>query len=101
MDIVPINGHLLIKPKVHETLLPTEKGTYEEIGEVIMVSERIQGTINFPVQLGEIPSVGDEVYFDSWLSAKYPTGKDNEFFYLVPFKDVRAIKRNENNKVSE
>jgi hypothetical protein len=39
------------------------------------------------------PRCGDEVFFDSWLSSKYPTGKGDEYFYLVPFKDIRATRR--------
>ena len=99
--IKPINGHLLIKPKVHRTLLPTgERDVYEEIGIVIGVPGEIEGTIEFPVLGDEIPEIGDEVYFDKWLSAKFPTGEGDEFFWLVPFKDVRAIKRHEENKIS-
>ena len=80
--ITPINGHVLIEPLVHQTYLPTEKGTFEEVGTVIETAEGIIGI-----------EKGTKVFFDSWLSSKYPTGKDDEFFYLVPFKDIRAIEK--------
>ena len=80
--IQPINEHLLIEPLKHESFVASEKSTYEEIGIV---------TSNPPPVTGI--QKGDKVYFDSWLAAKYPTGKGNEFFWLVPWKDVRAIER--------
>lgn len=89
--IIPVNGHLIVKPKANKTFLPTEKGTFQEIGEVVLVANLVSEVNTF----GEMPEIGDEVYFDSWLSAKYPTGEGDEEFYLVPWKDVRAIKRKE------
>ena len=109
MAIKPVNGHILIKPLEHKTFLPTEKGTFQEIGVVVDMSEELKShnkiaflEYNFTFyKVDAKVEIGDEVYFDSWLSAKYPTGEGDGEFYLVPFKDVRAIKRNEANKVSE
>lgn len=86
--IKPINGHLLIEPVKHETFMASEKGTYEEIGKVIELPAT--GCGSSTSAYGHI-SVGDSVYFDSWLAAKYPTGNGNDFFWLVPYKDIRAI----------
>lgn len=85
MKIEPVNGHLIIEPRKQETFLPTERGTFQEIGMVV----------SRPWHKFWWPNKGDEVYFDSWLSSKYPTGNGDEEFYLVPFKDVRAIKKHE------
>ena len=93
MEIRPVNGHLLVKPIEHKSILPSEKGLYEEIGEVVAMPEMINGTINSPVQMSEIPNVGDKVFFDGWRSAKYPTGNDDEFITLVRWEDVRAVQK--------
>ena len=90
-NIKPVNGHLIINPRVHSTFLPTEKGMFEEIG---IVAAR-------PWYKFWWPRRGDEVFFDSWLSSKYPTGEGDEYFYLVPFKDIRAIKKHEANPLPE
>lgn len=89
--ITPVNGHLIIQPRKQETFLPTERGTFQEIG---IITAR-------PWYMFWKVKTGDEVYFDSWLSAKYPTGEGDEEFYLVPWKDVRAIKRNAKDAIPE
>lgn len=83
MSIQPINNHILIEPLKHESFMASEKGTYEEVG--------IVKALNF-VSIEDI-KVGDKVWFDSWLAAKYPTGKGEEFFWLVRWEDVRAIEK--------
>jgi len=104
--ITPINGHVLIEPVKHQTYLPTEKGIYEEVGTVIGCSDELKShtKILFGKDLGDGPSfydteakieIGDRVYFDAWLAGKYPTGKDDEFFWLVDFKDIKAVERAE------
>lgn len=97
--IQPVNEHLLIEPIPHKTFLESEdgKGIYEEIGIV--------------VKIGNIPSLkkeyallkaGDKVYFDAWEGAKYPTGEEGKFFWLVKWSDVKAIEnKNEEHEVSE
>lgn len=89
MEIIPINGHLLIKPKVHQTFLPTEKSTFEEVGEIVDIAGDITQS-PFYMKIKK----GDTVFYDSWLAAKYPTGEDDNYFWLVPYKDVRAIQKN-------
>lgn len=101
--IIPVNGHLIVKPKTNKTFLPTEKGTFQEIGIVEAIPQVMTGSymgvISYRNEFDV--NIGDEVYFDSWLSAKYPTGEGDEEFYLVPWKDVRAIKKHETNKIPE
>ena len=82
--ITPINGHLLIEPVVYESFVAQDKTLYEEVGKVIDVSAEI---------VSNLLKKGDLVYFDSWMSAKYPTGEGNGFFWLVRAEDVRALKR--------
>lgn len=82
--IQPINWHILIKPLDSKTYLPTEKGTYDEVGIVVRTWEQID--IN-----NEYPKIGDKIWFDGWLASKYPTGKGDEVFWLVPFNDIKAI----------
>lgn len=93
--IQPINGHILIKPLKHEGFVASSKETYEEIGEVLEFDVSISGVSDanpYEVRRSLAPvRIGDRVYFDSWLAAKYPTGTGNEFFWLVKFEDVRAI----------
>lgn len=90
--IIPTNGHILIEPIKHEGFMATQRDTYEEIGVVLAVaSDLLQmtgtGVPKWPVKAGE------KVYFDSWLAAKYPkeNGKQDEYYWLVKWEDVRAI----------
>lgn len=90
----------MIEPLKHQSLLPTEKGIYEEIGIVIdkaqIIAEGIYENWS-PDMMKQLPcwkiNPGDKVFFDSWLAAKYPTGIDDEFIWLVPFKDIRAVEK--------
>jgi hypothetical protein len=90
--ITPVNGHLVIEPIIHEGWIQTAKESYEEIGVVVSVPEVFE-----EIAMEEAPKVGDKVFFDSWLAAKYPKpgGKEDEFFWLVSFNDVRAVERAE------
>lgn len=85
--IIPVNGHLLISPLKHESLLPTEKGQYDEVGEVVAIAGDAMNYMGIEIH--------DIVFYDSWLASKYPTGKDDEVFWLVPYKDIRAIQKKE------
>lgn len=80
--ITPVNGHLVIEPVKAEGFMATANTTYEEIGVVVAVAN----------DAGPVP-VGDKVYFDAWLAAKYHKegGKPDEFYWLVKWEDVRAI----------
>jgi len=66
--IQPVNNHLLIEPIVHDGFMASQNDTYQEIGIVVACPF---------VHISEV-KVGDKVYFDSWLAAKYPKadGKD-------------------------
>ncbi len=82
--IKPVNGHLLIEPLKQDTFMAHENGVYQEIGVIISIPNENYGA-----------KQGDKVYFDSWLAAKYPTGKGNDFYWLVKWDDVRAIEEND------
>ena len=100
--IKPVNGHLLIEPVVTESFMAQQQGTFQEIGVVIAVDEALNGATRITGStavyehghLGIIKT-GDRVYFDAWLAAKYPTGKGDEFYWLVKWEDVRAIENAE------
>jgi hypothetical protein len=99
MKLIPINSHLLIEPLVHKTFLPSERETYEEIGIVIECAPELI-LKDSPLW----PQKGDRVYFDSWLAAKYPkpnSENDDEFYWLVPFKDIRAVEKKDGNEIPE
>lgn len=85
--ITPINGHLLIKPLEHKTLLPSERETYEEVGTVIGVP-RLWWLMFWR------PQVKDKIFFDSWMAAKYPDpNNSDESVWLIPFQDIRAVQK--------
>lgn len=81
--IQPVNGHLIIEPLVHESFITSSKETYDEVGIVLAFDNSVSMKVN----------VGYKVYFDSWLAAKFP--KDDTFFWLVKWEDVRAIEHAE------
>ena len=72
-----MNGHLLIEPVKQDTFITNQSDTYEEIGIVI---DNGSATVE----------IGDRVYFDAWLAAKYPKGDDG-FYWLVKWEDIRAV----------
>ena len=82
----PVNNHILIEPVKHESFL-AGKDTYDEIGIVIDFADGINWIGDSTV----VPLIkkGDKVFFDSWLAAKYPDGKDG-YLWLVKWEDVRA-----------
>lgn len=82
--IQPVNGHLVIEPVKHEGFMASSRETYEEIGTVISYDTKDPNCSAV---------IGDKVYFDAWLAAKYHKegGKPDEFYWLVKFEDVRAI----------
>lgn len=86
--IKPVNGHLLIEPVAHETFIASERGTFEEIGVVLATPDDMEIMSVKPV------NVGDRVFFDSWMCAKYPKN-DEEFYWLVPWSEVRAVEHAE------
>jgi co-chaperonin GroES (HSP10) len=83
--ITPVNSHLLIDPVKHDSFVVSQRETFEEIGVVVAVPEEMNIPATPPV------SVGDKVYFDSWLAAKFPKNEDGDFYWLVKFEDVRAV----------
>ena len=89
--IKPINGHLVIEPLKHSTFLPTEKGTFDEVGIVLIR----------PWYKFWYPNKGSKAWFDSWLASKHPTGEGDNFFWLVKYADIRAIQKNGKDKISE
>lgn len=89
MKFQPINGHVQVKLVKHEEFIATAKTSYEEIGEVLSVCPSL---IEVNGLIARTPlHAGDKVYFDSWLAAKYPSGVEGEFYWLVPFKNIRAV----------
>lgn len=88
--IKPVNSHILIEPVVHEEFIASQTGSYQEIGTVISVDEKVPWIVEFDL-------IGKKIYFDSWLAAKYPkpNGKDGDFYWLVKYEDVRAVEHGE------
>lgn len=89
--IIPVNDHFLIEPLVHESFISTQKDTYEEIGTVLQVPRWLQRADPAMEATEFYPNVGDKVYFDSWLAARYPKEKEGEYYWLVKWSDVRAV----------
>lgn len=80
--LTPINNHILIEPVAQESFVASAKETYEEIGIVLDAPEFAEF------------KVGDRVYFDSWLAAKYPVqGERDKFYWLVQYENIRAYEK--------
>lgn len=98
----PVNNHILIEPVKREGFMQSSTHTFEEIGTVLdiaddIVKSRLSGTTLSPEDFSPV-KIGDKVYFDSWLAAKYPKNKD-EFYWLVKWEDVRAVEHVEQEPV--
>lgn len=91
--IQPVNGHLLIEPLKHETFIATQNDVYQEIGVVVSYAMPEKSLDNDRMNPG-IPfntvHIGDKVYFDSWMAAKFPKN-ETEYYWLVKWEDVRAF----------
>lgn len=62
----------------------SERTTYDEVGVVLDMGEQI-------LLEGTAPKVGDKVFFDSWLAAKFPKGGgSDEYYWLVPYDSIKA-----------
>lgn len=68
--------------------MASQKETYEEVG--IVISFDPSWGPDFPHGI----KPGDKVFFDSYLAAKYPKN-DSEYYWLVEYKDIRAIEHAE------
>lgn len=79
MTLVPLNGHVEIKPVEQDGIIRSVDGMYEEKGAVLSIAPDVVGPIE----------IGDYIYFDSWMSAKFYDGK-GETHYLVPYESIRA-----------
>lgn len=93
--IQPVNNHILIEPISQESFIATNDTTYQEVGMVVAVADDLiqyaySGSNTNGVNNISPVKVGDKVYFDAWLAAKYPKNKD-EFYWLIQWGDVRAI----------
>lgn len=78
----PVNKHLLIEPIKHEAFIASQHETFQEIGKVLDIAADIYP--DTPIE------VGDHVYFDSWLAARFPGPTDDSFYWLVKYEDVRG-----------
>lgn len=86
--IKPVNGHILIEPIAQSGFVATQNDTYQEIGTIVDVADDIVN--NLARSNKTLNLIGNRVYFDSWLAAKYPKGEDG-FYWLVKWDDVRAL----------
>lgn len=81
--MIPLNNHVLIRPLKHEDFVEGEN-SYDEKGEVLALPADLTS------EAAGWLSVGEVVYFDSYLCAKYPSADPEVPFWLVDFKDIRA-----------
>lgn len=88
--IKPINGHVLIKPLTHEGFTASQRDTYQEIGIVIALAELITDL-----------KIGDKVYFDAWLVAKFPSEDPENPYWMVKYEDIRAMEHAESKQIQK
>lgn len=86
----------------HETFIATQRETYEEIGVVVAYDKAITGEYMYDetsstgvTAVPRLINVGDKVYFDAWLAAKFPSEKEGEYLWLVNWADIRAVQHAE------
>lgn len=80
MIFKPLNRHVEIEPLKEETFGDLPDASFEEKGKVISKADDVT-----------MLEIGDIVYFDAWLVAKYI--RDEKMLYLVEEQNVRAIER--------
>ncbi len=84
MKISPVNNHVLIEPLKREDFIATSREVFSEIGVVIDFDGNLTDS--------QVIHIGDKVFFDSWLAAKFPKeGTTDEFYWLIKWEDVRAV----------
>ncbi len=83
--ITPVNGHLLIEPLVKEEFVSSTNEKFQEIGMILATPE------NWRLDMLPPAKIGDKVYFDAWLAAKFPSETIGEYYWLVKWEDIRAI----------
>lgn len=96
--IQPVNGHLLIDPIPRASFMASSREIFEEVGTILATpwepnggnTVASGGSGGYSYARDDRPKVGDKVYFDSWLAAKFPKN-ESEFFWLVKWEDVRAV----------
>lgn len=90
----PLNKHVLIEPIEQESIIASATHIYEEMGIILEIAAdltRISGGVGVePVKFSPLEK-GDKVFFDSWTAAKYPTGEDDKFYWLVPYESIRMV----------
>ena len=82
---------MLIKPVAHETFIASQTETYEEIGEVLALDKSLNASLSTSPEQETQIKVGDKVYFDAWLAAKFPGEKDGEHYWLIKWEHIRAV----------
>lgn len=82
MTFQPLNSHVEVKPLEQNTVMQSKDITYEEKGVVISIADEVTRV-----------TIGDTVFFDSWLVAKYVDSEGLER-YLVPEAAIRAKENN-------
>lgn len=83
----------MIEPLKHESFIASEKSSYEEIGVVVSLGDRVSfshatTSPSNPTEFSWL-DIGDKVFFDSWLAKKYPrSDSPGDFYWLVKFEDI-------------
>lgn len=79
MKFTPINRHVEVEPIEENSVVATQSAVYEEKGKVLSCADDCDMAWD----------VGDIVYFDAWLVAKYKSSDEKER-WLVPEENIRA-----------
>lgn len=83
MKYTPMNGHVQIQPIKEGGVVQREQTKYDEKGTVIGWDDDLTAIPYFNL------TVGDIVYFDGWLAAKYNQDTDDEVWF-VKYEDIRG-----------
>jgi len=78
MKILPLNNHILVSP-IGRPDFVEGMSAYDEMGIVLEVG----------MGINEL-EIGETVYFDSFLIAKYPGDTPETPVWLVKYEDIRA-----------
>ncbi len=86
-----LNNYIQIEPLEYKGYLARVEDSYEEIGKVVAVDEKLADAI----------PLGALCYFDSFMAKKYPNSDGKGYSWYVNFEEIVKIETDDATPVQE